>query len=99
MTNHTEEATRPWTVCTNCKGEGHVGPGHVFTQEDRDEYDPQDFDDMMADYRDGKYDVSCPECEGRRVIKAECQCEACEEDRADIAEMWAQQRAEIAFGC
>jgi hypothetical protein len=99
MTIHIAETDRPFVVCPECRGEGHIGPGHVFTQEDRDEYDPDDFADMMADYRAGVYDVRCPTCDGRRVVKDECPCDECEDERQEIAELEAMERAERAFGC
>ena len=55
-------------VCGNCRGEGRiVNPnidGHGLTREDFDE-DPQ----FEEDYFSGVYDIHCPECKGKRVIK------------------------------
>lgn len=99
MSNHKESANRPYVVCTRCEGEGKIGPGHVYTQEDRDEYDAEEFADLMAEYRMGLFDVTCPKCDGKRVTRAECACIECEGDRREIAEMEAMERAERAFGC
>lgn len=79
--DHIEEADRPFIVCPTCKGHGHHGPGHVYTQDDLDEQFGPDQYDVMQDYRDGKYDVTCTECKGARVVKGECPCADCEQDR------------------
>jgi hypothetical protein len=56
-----------WGVCPTCHGRGsHVNPSidaHGLTDEDFDA-DP----DFAEDYLRGKYDVSCNECGGRRVV-------------------------------
>lgn len=54
-------------VCHTCKGKGtHVNPsidGHGLTHEDFDN-DP----DFRDDYFGGRYDVTCSDCEGQRVM-------------------------------
>lgn len=56
-------------VCSRCEGEGkHVNPavdGHGITAEEWE----RDWDDeSRAAYFAGAYDVTCEECEGRRVV-------------------------------
>ncbi len=61
-----EQEPKPkYIVCPTCEGEGKtVHPGvSVWTSQDRAE-DPDGFEDMMR----GVYDVSCPECKGKRVV-------------------------------
>jgi hypothetical protein len=99
MSAHIAEEDRPFIVCPRCEGHGHHGPGHVYTMDELDERFGADADDAMQDYRDGKYDVVCTECHGRRVIKADCDCADCEQDRRDRAEAEAEAAAERAFGC
>jgi hypothetical protein len=99
MDNHIHESERPFVVCPTCQGAGQHGPGHVFTQDDLDEQFGYEQDEVMADYRAGKYDVRCEECKGIRVVKAECACDECETDRQELADMYAMERAERAFGC
>lgn len=100
MTNtHIAEADRPFIVCPTCQGNGTHGPGHVFTQDDLDEQFGHEQYDVMADYRAGRYDVRCEECQGQRVVRAECECDECEADREEIWELEAMERAERAFGC
>ena len=59
------ECSKP--VCPTCRGKGtHVNPsidGNGITSEQFDE-DP----DFREDYFAGKYDITCRECEGKRVI-------------------------------
>lgn len=97
--NHVEEEKRPFIVCPTCEGNGTHGPGHVYTEDMIAEFDPQEFAEMMRDYREGVYDVRCEGCGGKRVVKAPCACTACEQERRDIAEMEDMARAERAFGC
>ena len=56
-----------YVVCDNCRGKGTtVNPsvdGHGLSREDLDE-DP----DFAEDYFAGVYDVTCPECNGLRVV-------------------------------
>ncbi|RDJ35720.1 MAG: hypothetical protein DWQ19_12955 [Crenarchaeota archaeon] len=56
-----------WEVCPTCQGRGyHVSPGidsHGLTAEDFAS-DP----DFAEDYFGGKYDQTCNECDGQRVV-------------------------------
>lgn len=56
-----------YTVCSGCQGKGkHVHraiDGHGLTREDFDE-DP----DFAEAYFSGRYDVTCEECDGARVV-------------------------------
>lgn len=56
-----------WCVCPTCRGNGsHVNPSvdcNGLTAEDFAE-DP----DFMEDYFNGRYDVTCVECSGDRVV-------------------------------
>jgi len=94
MSNHISTESLPFVVCPVCEGHGTHGPGHVFTQADRDEYDPQEWDDMMENYRDGIYDVRCENCDGQRVVKADCPCWDCEQERFEEAELRAMEAFE-----
>ena len=59
-----------WVVCSRCSGKGtHVNPaidGNGLSQEDFDEAGPDFRDDYMA----GVYDVTCYQCDGKRVVAA-----------------------------
>lgn len=57
-----------YQVCPECQGEGKiVNPSvSVWTGQDIDE-DPEGFDDM----RSGLHDISCPACDGKRVVTKE----------------------------
>lgn len=68
-----------YEVCPTCEGEGkmvHRGLS-VWTESDRYE-DPDGFAEMMA----GTYDVTCDECNGKRVVTAE-ESEEFQENRRD----------------
>lgn len=54
-------------VCPTCEGEGSIVHRalSVWTQADADE-DPDSFEAMLA----GRYDVTCDECNGLRVVDA-----------------------------
>lgn len=56
-----------YRVCGTCKGEGKiVNPVvSVWTEDDRAD-DPEGFEAML----EGRYDVACPECGGKRVVTA-----------------------------
>lgn len=98
MSNHQEETNRAYAVCPGCKGEGTHGPGHVYTQADRDEMG-YEWDEMMEDYRNGVYDVRCETCLGKRVVRKPCPCADCRQADRDLEDMYAMERAERAFGC
>jgi hypothetical protein len=99
MSNHIDESNRPFVVCPVCAGHGTHGPGWVFTSDELDEQFGADADEFCADMREGRYDVLCDECGGKRVVRAECECADCEREREEIADMLAMERAERAFGC
>lgn len=84
---HTSTADLPFIVCPTCAGHGTHGPGHVWTQSERDEYEPQDFDDLMSEYRARAYDVKCEGCKGTRVVRDLCACNGCETERVEEAEV------------
>jgi len=94
MSNHIEEASRPFIVCPTCKGNGTHGPGWVMTQADVDEMGYDEFDEYMENMQEGRYDVPCEECKGQRVVKGECPCSSCEEDREDEYQMRELERME-----
>lgn len=94
MSNHIDTESLPFVVCPTCKGHGTHGPGHVFTQEDRDQYDMAEWDEMMENYRDGIYDVRCETCDGQRVVKGECPCTDCEDEREEEYQLRELERME-----
>lgn len=57
--------TKP-ALCPTCDGHGkhsrHLG---AFTQSDREEWDPDEWDDYMT----GSYDRTCETCNGKRVVE------------------------------
>lgn len=85
MSNHIEEATRAWTICPTCEGNGSTGPGWVMTQDDVDEMG-HEFDEYMENMREGMYNVPCTECKGVRVVKETCECLACLEEANEAYE-------------
>lgn len=97
MSNHIENPK--FIVCPRCEGEGTTGPGWVYTMDELDEQFGPDADEFMEDMRDGKYDVPCDECDGKRVVRGECPCEDCEADRQEIADMLHMERMERMMGC
>lgn len=60
-----QRAADAFRVCDTCRGHGKiVNPVlSVWTESDRAD-DPEGFDEMLA----GTYDVTCPECQGLRVV-------------------------------
>ena len=58
----------PFVLCNRCGGKGTVWHHalSVWTQEDV-QADPDGFQDMM----DGVHDVTCPQCNGLRVVSTE----------------------------
>jgi hypothetical protein len=84
-------------VCQTCRGNGkHVNPaidGNGLTQEDFDE-DP----DFREDYFSGRYDVTCEECGGQRVVLAIDEAECKRQGREDDLEAYYKQgREEAAY--
>lgn len=54
-------------VCPACRGKGTHGPGWVFTEEDRYEMG-HEFDELMDDLRNDRYNVPCEQCKGQNVV-------------------------------
>jgi rubredoxin len=67
-----------YEVCPMCEGEGSVVHRSlsVWTESDRAE-DPEGFEAML----DGRYDVVCPECGGKRVVTQADEEEFAERER------------------
>ena len=70
-----KEITLPtrWVVCDRCDGEGkHTNPsidGNGITSSEMVEMCYED-EDFAEHYFNGVYDVTCHECDGKRVTKA-----------------------------
>jgi hypothetical protein len=62
-----------WVVCDRCRGEGkHTNPsidGNGITDREWAEMCYED-ESFAQNYFSGVYDVTCEECDGRRVTKA-----------------------------
>lgn len=55
-----------YEVCPRCGGEGHhTNPSIDFNGLSEDQESDSEF---MEDYFDGKYDITCTICKGKRVI-------------------------------
>jgi DnaJ-class molecular chaperone len=88
-----------YEVCGRCNGHGcHDHPAFsngITASEWRDEWDCESREDYLA----GRYDVTCEECEGLRVVlevdEWTCDPKLLEEYRADMQDR-AQQEAEDA---
>lgn len=100
--DHVAEENRPYVVCPRCKGNGSIGNPAFdgMTGDDIAEMGEEGYE-FLAEYttRGGIYDVPCPECKGQRVVRAECICTNCEQDRTDRAEAEAEAAAERRMGC
>lgn len=83
-----------YKVCPECKGEGSVGPGWVWTEDDVAQEDPEEFAQLQAELRAGRWNVPCEMCKGKRVVTPQEEKEW--EDLADLRHM---ERMERAFGC
>lgn len=81
-------------VCSDCDGHGHVlcdgMRGHAYTSE---EFAESFDDDESAEYfrRGGRYDVSCPTCNGRNVVPVIDETKLTAEQRMHFAEVQAQE--------
>ena len=107
-----DEVTRTlpaqYVVCPLCEGKGsHVNPSIDCGGISRDDfYDDPDFE---RGYFSGRYDVTCYQCHGKRVVptinRAACHgpeavtLKLLEEEWAEEAEFEACCRAERMFGC
>ena len=98
-TEHKSEAQRPFIVCPTCEGEGSHGPGWVYTVSELDEAFGPDVDEYLEDMRRGRYNVTCEECGGQRVIRSACDCDGCEEAAREEYEYRALVAAELRAGC
>lgn len=92
-----------YEVCDTCDGRGH----HTNPSVDAGGLDTEDMDDEdMEAYFDGRYDVACYECKGKRVVPVPVARNAADEAvlarLAELAEQdaynRAEQRAELAMG-
>lgn len=92
-----------FTVCGRCRGEGtHTNPaidGNGITQSDREDWADDEF---MEGYLSGRYDVTCEECKGERVVlvadKERCtpaQFKAWEQEVDEKRQYEAERQAEI----
>lgn len=97
--------TFKWSVCSSCLGRGrYTNPAidaHGITASEMSEWE----DDEREGYFEGRYDVTCENCQGKRV-EPELDLEG--DDPAQIAfREWAdnessyraEREAERAFGC
>lgn len=86
-----------YEVCDRCRGTGkHVNPsidGHGISREEFDA-DP-DFEEA---YFEGRYDVTCYECKGERVVLVENDVETFTDEQkalyAKLEEQWEQEAAD-----
>jgi RecJ-like exonuclease len=104
-------------VCDECDGEGFVlAPGmreHAYSQEEFNESFSDDEDRAAYFQRGGKYDVTCPCCKGKNVVKVPdvdkmsgdvkaqyiAYCEY-REEKARFDSMWnAERNMERMMGC
>lgn len=71
-------ATAKYHVCPTCEGEGTIvnRAVSVWTESDRAE-DPEGFQDMLQ----GRYDVTCDQCGGKRVVTQQEDAEYAERRR------------------
>jgi hypothetical protein len=68
------ELPSKFEVCDRCRGHGtHLNPSigeHAYTPEEFEEAFFEEEDRAEYFKRGGRYDVSCEECHGRRVVEA-----------------------------
>ena len=92
-----------YEVCDTCDGRGH----HTNPSVDAGGLDTEDMDDEdMNAYFDGRYDVACYECKGKRVVPVPVARDAADEAvldqlrelAAEAAAFRAEQRAELMMG-
>lgn len=103
-TTHQPEGQRPFIVCPSCSGEGYTSRLGAFTSSDMDEWYGDDWDardEFVEAYttRGGAYDKACDECHGERVVRDECPCDECEQEREWDAQYAAERAAEARMGC
>ena len=84
-----------WEVCDRCHGEGkHSNPsidGNGITASEMDEMCYHD-EDFAENYFSGVYDVTCHECDGKRVTKVVNLNAMSPEDVKEYYEQQAQRR-------
>lgn len=80
-----------FVVCPDCEGEGSFGPGFVWTQDEYEQEDPEEFEEMQRQLRNGVFDTPCTFCKGKRVVTP-AKAEEWEEELAYRAEVRAEQR-------
>lgn len=86
----------PFIVCPDCHGKGSHGPGFVYTQDDRDQMDPDEFEQHIEQIRAGQFDTPCTFCKGLRVVP---EWEMVDGERVTAEERWKDEqdyRAEVA---
>lgn len=92
----THELPARYEVCPRCEGHGtHLTPSmgnHAYSQEEFSETfsEPEDREEYFR--RGGRYDVTCEECQGRRVVLVVDE-ESCEHspNLKPIFEAWRKQ--------
>lgn len=84
-----------WAVCDRCHGEGkHSNPaidGNGITASEMDEMCYHD-EDFAENYFGGLYDVTCHQCDGKRVMKVVNLGAMSEEDIAEYQSEQEQRR-------
>jgi len=77
-----------WEVCPTCEGRGtYVNPdidSHGLSREDFDA-DP----DFLDDYMEGRYDITCRECGGEKVVPEPA-------PHSEVGKLWLSQEGERA---
>jgi predicted methyltransferase len=65
----TEHLPAKFVVCGTCEGRGKAMTRsmreHAYTEEEMAEAGPE----FLEDYMGGRYDTTCDECEGEKVVK------------------------------
>jgi hypothetical protein len=83
-----------WIVCGICDGRGtHVNPSIDCGGISREDFD--DDPDFAESYRSGAYDVTCGECNGRRVVPE--LTPHTDEERAAVARLEESERADAEY--
>lgn len=81
-----------WAVCPTCNGEGkHVNPSIDCNGLTADDFDADP--DFADEYFAGRYDVTCYDCNGRRVVK-EVDESALTPEQRKLYEDWQEDRRE-----
>lgn len=89
-----------YVVCPECRGEGTLPPGFVYTQDDIDrDFTPDEFAEHIEQIRKGTFDRPCNTCEGKRVVVNLKDGKTAEERWQAELEYRAEVRAEQRMGC